>query len=363
MSNQYTIAVLPGDGIGPEITQPCIDIINQALSIVGGVELNDETLSAGTAAYLKEGAALSDETLERAKQADAILLAAMGLPDIRYPDGTEIVPQIELREKLNLYAGVRPVRSIKGAPVTLANPKAHDLDFVIIRESTEGLFAARRNGVVEGDAIAKDTMEITRETSERLFHFSFNYTQKRKQKGSQGVLTCVDKANVLPSMAFYRKIFDECAPLYPDVEAKHAYVDAAALNMVRCPWIFDVMVTENMYGDILSDLGAGLIGGMGMAPSADIGDDYAVFQPCHGSAPDIMGTGKANPTAMILSGAMLLEWLGDTRQDDNCTNASTVIYDAVDRAFGSGELLSCELSGSSGTKDISERIASELNKE
>ena len=152
---------------------------------------------------------------------------------------------------------------------------------------------------------------ITRKTSERLFDFSFRYTQRRKARGAKGLLTCVDKANAFKAYAFFRKMFDECAARHPAVATDRLYVDACAAMLVRRPWDFDVMVMENMFGDILSDLTAGLIGGMGMAPSADIGDKHAVFQPCHGTAPDIMGKGLANPTAMILSTALMLDWLAD----------------------------------------------------
>lgn len=362
MKHDFHIAVLAGDGIGPEIMKPCLEILDLAAQQTGGFSLHYEHLAAGTAAFLEQGAALPDETLEKAKRADAILLAAMGLPNVRYPDGTEIVPQIELREKLQLYAGVRPVRSIKGAPAPLEDLRGKVLDFVIIRESTEGLFRARETGAIENNAIARDTMEITRAASERLFDFSFAFTRKRKAKGHPGILTCVDKANVLPSMAFFRSIFDERATQFPDVRSERAYVDATALNMVRKPWIFDVMVMENMYGDILSDLGAGLIGGMGMAPSADIGDEQAVFQPCHGSAPDIAGSGKANPTAMFLSGAMMLEWLADTFENPNCQAARDRIYHAVDKAFESGNLISCEFGGDSGTENITKAVIDRLIK-
>lgn len=356
MVDTFKIAVLPGDGIGPEIMGPCLELLDTAIRHIGGFRLEYHELLAGTQAYLDLGTALPDETLQRAKEADAILLAAMGLPDIRYPDGTELVPQIELREKLELFAGVRPVRSVQGAPVPLADPRGKRLDFVLIRESTEGLFSARVNGVIEDNHTARDTMVITRAGSERLFDFAFRLARQRKEKGFPGIVTCVDKANVLPSMAFFRKIFDERASHFPDIQANHAYVDATALNMVRCPWIFDVLVTENMYGDILSDLGAGLIGGMGMAPSADIGERYAVFQPCHGSAPDIAGSGKANPTAMFLSGAMMLEWLGNRFRHQGCIRAGERIVKAVDRTFSQGEVVTCEFGGSHGTHEITQRV-------
>ena len=151
---------------------------------------------------------------------------------------------------------------------------------------------------------------ITRAVSEKLFDFAFRLAQRRQAAGrGKGLVHCVDKANVFQAFAFFRRIFRERAAGFPDIRAEAAYVDATALTMVRNPWDLDVLVTENMFGDILSDLGAGLMGGMGMAPSADIGERHAVFQPCHGSAPDIVGRGLANPTASFLSAAMMLDWL------------------------------------------------------
>jgi 3-isopropylmalate dehydrogenase len=180
-------------------------------------------------------------------------------------------------------------------------------------------------------------------------NFAFRLAAAR---GKGGKVTCVDKANILPSMTFFRRIFDEVRARHPDVAAEHMYVDAAALNLVRRPWDFDVMVTENMFGDILSDLGAALLGGMGLAPSADIGDRHAVFQPCHGSAPDIMGTGKADPVGMFLSAAMMLEWLAERHGDSACANAARRIRDAVDQAFASRSVLPIELGGSDDTKAV-----------
>ncbi len=160
-------------------------------------------------------------------------------------------------------------------------------------------------------------MVITRRGSERVHDFAFRLARRRKARGRPGRVTCVDKANVFRSMAFFRKIFDERARAFPDVEARHNYVDATALDLIRKPWDFDVLVTENMFGDILSDETAALVGGMGMAPSADVGDRHGLFQPCHGSAPDIAGQGKANPTATILSAAMMLDWLADRGHGDS----------------------------------------------
>jgi 3-isopropylmalate dehydrogenase len=280
----------------------------------------------------------------------------MGLPAVRLPDGTEIAPQIDLRMQLGLYAGVRPVRSVPGLPQVLADPRASALDFVLIRESTEGLFATRGKGAVVNDQCATETLVLTRAVSERLFDFAFELARRRKARGGRGHVTLVDKANVFAAFAFLRRIFDERAARNPDIGASHAYVDAVALDMVRRPWIFDVLVTENMFGDILSDLGAGLIGGMGMAPSADIGDSHAVFQPCHGTAPDIAGQGKANPTAMFLSAAMMLHWLGDRRGVPAAREAGAMIETAVAGAFRNGRLRPVEMGGRHGTPDITAAV-------
>ncbi len=353
---RFRIAVLPGDGIGEEIAQPCVELLQMAAHKARGFALEFEWLPAGARCYAETGEALPETTMAAARAADAILLAAMGLPDIRFPDGTEIAPQLDLRFALDLYAGVRPLRAIPGLAPVLADPRAGSLDFVILRESTEGLFASHGKGEVRGDREARDTMVITRAVSERLFAFAFRLGAGRRARGRPGRVTCVDKANVFRSFAFFRKVFDEVAARHPDIAADHAYVDATALAMVQRPWELDVLVTENMFGDILSDLGAGLIGGMGFAPSADIGDGHAVFQPCHGSAPDIAGQGKANPTAMFLSAAMMLEWLGERHCVTEAEAAGTLIRDAVDAAFADGALIPFELEGSAGTAGITQAV-------
>ncbi len=209
------------------------------------------------------------------------------------------------------------------------------MDFVIVRESTEGLFASLGAGIEVGDEVAVDTQVITRRGTERVVRAAFDLARRRGTPRPR--VTCVDKANVLKSFAFFRKIFDEVAATYPEVAADHLYVDAAALELVRRPRRFDVIVTENLLGDILSDLAAGLTGGMGVAPSADVGDHHAVFQPCHGSAPDIAGRGIANPLAAILSGAMLLEYLSRTKSDPAPGHAATQIEQAVSLVLSNGD--------------------------
>jgi 3-isopropylmalate dehydrogenase len=349
----YRIAVLPGDGIGIEVMDDALAVLRHLAEIDNALSLEFEMLEGGAAHYERTGVALPDISMQRAEEAGAILFGAMGLPDIRYPDGREIAPQVDLRERLQLYAGVRPVRSIPGLPPVLADPRAAALDFVLIRESTEGLFAGRLKGGSMDDQRATDVLEISRAGTERVVAFAFRLAAAR---GKAGKVTCVDKANILASMAFFRKVFDEVHSRHPGIDAEHMYVDAAALNLVRRPWDFDVIVTENMFGDILSDLGAALLGGMGLAPSADIGDRHAVFQPCHGSAPDIMGTGKANPIGMFLSAAMMLEWLAERHSDSACARAARRTRDAVDQAFLSRAVLPIELGGSDNTTAVTAAV-------
>ena len=351
-----SIALMPGDGIGPEVTRPAVRLLDQALARVGGVALAYRELDAGADCYRRTGTPMSEEVFEQAAAADAILFGAMGLPDVRRPDGIEIAPQLDLRFRLELFAGVRPVRTIPGAPGPLNDPRAQNLDFVLIRESTEGLFTSRGKGEVTHD-YARETWEITRAGSERLFDFALRLGQRRKAKGSPGKVACVDKSGVFRAFAFFRQIFYERAAAFPDIEALAYNVDATALDMIRRPWIFDVLVTENQFGDILSDAGAALMGGMGMAPSADIGPNHAMFQPCHGTAPDIVGMGKANPTAMILSAAMMLDWLGETRALPACASAADLLHRAVDAAFAPGDLKPFELGGDAGTQRIADRVA------
>ena len=351
------IAVLSGDGIGPEVMAPALEILRK-VEARSDLEFRFTEAPAGANHYRETGKSMPDSTVRLCEEADAILLGACGLPSVRYPDNTEIAPQVELRFHFDLYAGVRPARLIPGVPSPIVGADRRGIDMVVIRESTEGLFASMGKGVVT-DEDARETLVITRKTSQRLFEFSFKLAERRKARGRPGQLTCVDKANVFRAFAFFRKIFDEAAQRHLGVKADHLYVDACSLMLVKRPWDFDVMVTENMFGDILSDLAAGLIGGMGMAPSADIGDRHAVFQPCHGTAPDIMGQGKANPTAMLLSVAMMLDWLADKHGLESAAEAGERIEAAVDRAYAGG-IKPFELGGKNGTADIAKAVIAAL---
>jgi 3-isopropylmalate dehydrogenase len=359
MTRTYAIAVLPGDGIGPEVIDATIPLVEK-LARDQPFAFRFAAHAAGAQQYKATGDALPAATLDAARAADAILFGAMGWPAIRYPDGTEIAPQLDLRVALELYAGVRPARAIPGVPLPLADARARAIDLVVVRESTEGLFASRGRGEIVDDREARDTMVITRAGCERVHDFALRLGERRRRRGRPGRVTCVDKANVFRSMAFFRRVFDERASNFPNLTADHHYIDATALDLIRKPWEFDVLVTENMFGDILSDETAALIGGMGMAPSGDIGDRHALFQPCHGSAPDIAGTGKANPIATILSAAMMLDWLGDRHGDAALTEASVRLERAVDEVFASGRVRPVEFGGSDGTQAIARAVAQSL---
>jgi 3-isopropylmalate dehydrogenase len=304
MMTHFNIAVLPGDGIGVDVTREALRVLQAIEPQLAGMKFAFQEHPVGAAEYLRSGDPLPAATLAACAAADAVLLGAMGLPSVRWPDGKEMTPQIDLREKLDLYAGPRPIKLYHGDDTPLKGYQAGEIDFVIVRENTEGLFSSRLSTHPSSDE-ARDVLRLTRKGCERIIRFAFELALKRRRH-----CTLVDKANVLPSMVFFRRIFDEIAAEYPDVTTERVYVDAMALFLVRKPQAYDVIVTENMFGDILSDLAGGLVGGMGMAPSGDIGEKCAVFQPSHGTAPDIAGKGIANPVAMILSAAMMLEWLG-----------------------------------------------------
>ena len=360
MTQTLNIAVFAGDGIGPEITEPTVEILESLSGDASSYSLNFLRVPAGAAHYAKTGESLPDASMQTARNSDAILLSAMGLPDVRYEDGTEISPQIDLRKALTLFAGVRPVTVRPGQRTPLSMPEGKEIDFVLIRESTEGLFYSQGSGEVTKDE-ARETLLITRDISEKLFKFAFNLANTRKKSGrGKGHVTCVDKANVFRAFAFFREIFDAEAVQHADLTSDHAYVDATALWMVQKPWDFDVMVTENMFGDILSDLGPGLMGGLGLAPSADIGLDHAVFQPCHGSAPDIAGQGVANPFAMILSAAMMLDWLGEKHDNAEMLADGKRLREAVEKVVADGAVLTRDLGGTAGTAEAAQAVANLL---
>ncbi len=353
------IALIRGDGIGVDVSNASLAMVDAALAKSTGLRISYREILAGAGYFKETGRDIEAGGEEAAGEADAIFLGAIGLPSIRHPDGTEVSPHLRLRDIYQLYAGVRPVRAYPNAPQRLADPRARDIDLVILRESTEGLFYSAavhgRSEVIDNREV-RDVLRITRDTTEKLHRFGFELARKRKQRGSAGKLTCVDKANVFTSMAFFRQIYDEIAPEFSDIETDYNYVDAQALDLIRRPWEFDVLVTENMFGDILSDLAGGLVGGMGIAACAEIGDDTGLFQPAHGSAPDIMGQDKANPLAAILSGALMLEYLAEKTDRAALVDAAELIESAVSRGFEQNRIRPIEFGGDMGTKAVTTEL-------
>ncbi len=360
MGNAIKVALIRGDGIGVDVADAAMFVMEKSLAKVGMSKPIYDEISAGAGYFSETGRDIESDGEFRAGQADAIFLGAIGLPSIRFKDGTEISPHLRLRDRFGLYAGIRPVKAYPNAPQRLADQRAAEIDLIILRESTEGLFysaaAHHRSLVVNNDEV-QDIMRITRSTTTRLHNFAFGLAKKRRQRGKSGKLTCVDKANVFASMAFFRKIFDEVRVGYPDIEVGYNYVDAQALDLVRKPWEFDVLVMENMFGDILSDLAGGLVGGMGMAACAEIGDEVGLFQPAHGSAPDIMGQDKANPLAAILSAGLMLDYLAEKLGNSKLSDASMLIDRAVETGFAQRLLRPMEFGGDMGTKAVTEQVA------
>jgi 3-isopropylmalate dehydrogenase len=358
----YRITVIPGDGIGPEVMAEALKSLRAVERAFPGLRFDCTEYRAGALCYTETGTDLPAETLEACRKGDAILFGSTGLPAIRWPDGTEIRPQVNLRFILDLYAGVRPIKRYAGIPPTLAgDPK---IDYVILRENTEGLFASQGGGAKAGDHVAVDSMVITRPGTERIVRWAFKLSQRRKGAPADGRrrVTCVDKANIFKSMAFFRQVFDEVAQGFPGVQAEHAYIDAMTMYMVQRPSHFDVAVCENLFGDITSDLGAGTVGGLGVAPSGDIGDTYGLFQPSHGTAPDIAGKGIANPIAQILSARMMLEWLAETKRDPQCTQAAQAIEAAVERTLADRRFHTADLGGTAKTPAVGDAVAAALTR-
>jgi isocitrate/isopropylmalate dehydrogenase len=350
------IIVMPGDGIGPELVRSAVAVIEAACERDDiRLELSEER--GGAALYEETGEPLLPGALDRLRTADGVLKGPVGLPDVRKPDGTEagLLGGL-LRIGLDTYANVRPIRLLPGVDsATRFEPGS--IDYVIIRENTEGLYLSRGAGVRTRDAAA-DQLLITRVGTERVARFAFERARQRSGAPRDRVkrVTCVDKSNVLRSFALFREVFDEVAAEYPDIEADHLYPDAAAHALVAEPDRFDVLVMENFLGDILSDLGAGTVGGLGMCPSGNIGSDAAYFEPIHGSAPGIAGKNAANPVSQILSGALLLR---------HCGRAGTAesIEAAVERAFAAGDV-SILPSGApaEGTESVTRAVIDQLQR-
>ncbi len=354
---QYRIATIEGDGIGPEVTQAAMAVLTEAC---GAGTLAFEMLEGGAGHYVKSGAVLPDDTFAGCRDADAILHGAAGLPGVVYPDGTEVGNDLHLRLRfrLDLYANVRPIKLLPGVLSPLRAFEGGGIDYVIVRENTEGLYASRGAGVVLRDEIASDSLLVTRKGTERVARFAFDLAARRQgapRDGQRRVTVC-DKANILRSYAFFRRICDEVHAGYPEIAIDYAYADAITVHMLKRPDSYDVIVAENMFGDIISDLGAATVGGMGISPSGEIGDGHALFQGAHGSAPDIAGQNAASPIATILSGVMMLRWLNQRNGDVAVGQAADRIEAAVGTVLAEGRAVPRDLGGAASCTEVTDAV-------
>ena len=328
----YDITIISGDGIGQEVMESAeylLDSLDLNFSFNYG--------EAGFECFNKNGTTLPEETVKMAKSSDATLFGAStstpGQPS----------PIINLRKELDVYANLRPIKSYKGVKSI-----AEDINFIIVRENTEGLYSQNEYGD-KNKMIAERV--ITRKASEKISDIAFKLASRRNMLNK---VTCVHKSNVLKKTdGVFKESFYKVAKNYPAIKTEDFYVDATAMYLITNPLNFDVIVSTNLFGDILSDESAGLVGGLGLAPSGNIGDKNGLFEPVHGSAPDIAGKGIANPCSMILSTAMMLDYLGEKE-------IASRINHAVERVVAKGKVLTPDLSGNAKTMEMTEEIVKEL---
>ncbi|QNF15955.1 isocitrate dehydrogenase [Aeromonas jandaei] len=334
--SKRTITVIPGDGIGPSIIESAIQILTHA-----GCDFEYEYADAGLVALEKHGELLPQATLDLIEKNKVTLKGPLTTP----VGGGFTSINVSLRKKFNLYANVRPVISFKGTKSRYEN-----IDIITVRENTEGMYSGAGQKRSDDNKSAEAMSIITREGAERIVKFAFKLA---RQEGRKKV-TIIHKANILKSTSgLFLEVAREIASHYPDIQSEEMIVDAACMNLVMYPERFDVMVTTNLFGDILSDLCAGLVGGLGMAPGANIGDGAAIFEAVHGSAPDIAGKNIANPTSVILASIQMLEYLGMQDKAER-------IREAVRATIESGDRVTRDLGGSASTSEFTQAIIDRL---
>lgn len=365
------IAYLPGDGIGVEVLAGARRVLEAAQDPFG-LDLDFVEFDVGGEHYLRTGKEWADGGYDFCRdEADAILLGAIGHPEAHLPNGDLAGAGVifGLRFGLDLYCNLRPVRLYPGVRHRIAGEfkpvwDSSHVDLLVLRENTEGAYAPvhgtlDRGGVKE---VAIDSRIITRKGSKRLIELGFKHAVAGGRQGKEPTVTCVDKSNVMDGCRLFRSIYDEVASGYPQIQKDYAYVDAFTQWLVRDPQNFDVVVTTNMLGDIVTDLAAVLQGGMGMAPSGNIGEKHAMFEPVHGSAPKYTGLDQSNPIASILAGRMMLEWLGERKGDDRFTKAAQAIETAVSSWLVDGKAVTYDLGGTAKTSEVAAGIAASMTK-
>jgi 3-isopropylmalate dehydrogenase len=329
----WKVAVIEGDGIGPEVISATVRVINAANNKYG-LSIDLEFLEAGLNAYKKYGTNLPRQSQEKLMTANCVL---KGPTTSLEGFGTELGVPVKIRKMFDLYANIRPFK-----PLPRANALVK-LDALIVRENTEGSYSGFEYKVT--DQIAMGIRVTTKGSAERISKIAFEMAKKRKKK-----VTLAHKANVLKATdGLYKEVFFDVAKRYPEISAEEAHIDALAHWLILKPETYDVIVTENLYGDIISDEAAALVGGLGLAASANLGDRYAMFEPVHGSAPDISGKGIANPIATILSFKMMLDWMG-------YSEAASKLEYAVNRALFDGKKLTPDIGGTAKTEDVATEI-------
>jgi 3-isopropylmalate dehydrogenase len=360
----YHIVVLPGDGVGPEIIAEGMKVIQGVLQVVS-LKVEFTTLQIGAGRYRRTGSAFSQADIEITRSADAIYLGAVGIPGVCWPDGREVQAGYNFRYDMDLYANIRPIRLYEGVESPLKRPKRKGINYVIFRENVEGLYTFGRGGFRIGNDAAVNPLIISRKGTERIVRAAFEWARSRSGAPEDGMrrVTCVDKANVVEAYAFFRKVFDEVSTEYPDIQSEHVYADAMTVQMILRPEHFDVIVTENMFGDILSDLGAGTVGSLGLAPSMEVGEKHGLFQSIHGSAQDIAGKGIVNPIAAILSAALMFEWLGHRNNDAKAQEMGRRIEKAVESVLARRQVRTPDLGGKSRTAQVGDAIVQVIETE
>ncbi|MFW6156187.1 MAG: isocitrate/isopropylmalate dehydrogenase family protein [Armatimonadota bacterium] len=364
--NEHRIAVIAGDGIGPEVVAEVLRVL-EAVAPPAGFEYEAELFPWGCSYYLEHGRMMPADAIETLARYDAIYLGAAGDP-CRVPEEVAVRETVlAIRFAFDLYANIRPVQPLPGAPWPLSGPNPDDVDFVVVREATEGLYvglggrytpdapevaeiAGTRRAFDESEEIALQTGVFSEAGCRRVIERAFRLAEDRDERR---LVTSATKANAMRhGMTLWNEVFDDVARAYPDIDGEWNNVDALAMRFVLRPESLDVVVAPNLFGDILTDLSAALLGGLGFAPSANLGDGHwpAMFEPCHGSAPDIAGRGIANPTAAILTLAMMLEDLGESA-------AAEAVEDGVRTVVAEGEVRTRDMGGSASTEEMGRAIA------
>jgi len=345
----YKIAVIAGDGIGPEVLAEGIKVLDRVAEIDGGFKFEFTHFPWGCEYYLKEGRMMPEDGIETLSKFDAIFLGAVGYPGV--PDHISLWDLLlTIRHEFDQYVNLRPVKLLKGAPCPLKDVKCEDIDMIVVRENSEGEYAGEGSWLFKNqpEEVVLQTGVFSRKGCERIIRYAYELARKEGKK-----LTSISKGNALNySMVFWDQIFAEVGKEYPDVKTDSLLVDAASMFFVKKPERFEVVVTSNLFGDIITDLGAAIAGGMGLAAGANINPERkypSMFEPIHGSAPDIAGKGIANPLASIWSASQMLDFFGHE-------DWGKKVLDAIENLMVEGKTLTPDMGGTASTSEVGDAL-------